>query len=81
MAPRLLHFWGPPATLVTYPASGQPVLLAFTGRKLAGILIFEMSSGGSQGGSPPGSQQSDQIQAIHVIADPRQLAFLSAQLG
>jgi RNA polymerase sigma-70 factor, ECF subfamily len=67
VARRLLHFWGPPATLVTYPVSGQPVLLGFSGRELAGILVFTMNN--------------EQIQAVHVIADPRQLGFLSAQLG
>ena len=67
VARRLLHFWGPPATLVTYPVSGQPVLLGFSGRELAGILVFTMNN--------------EQVQAVHVIADPRQLGFLSAQLG
>jgi len=67
VARRLLYFWGPPATLVTYPVSGQPVLLGFSGRELAGILVFTMNN--------------EQIQAVHVIADPRQLGFLSAQLG
>ena len=82
VARRLLYFWGPPATLVTYPVSGQPVLLGFNDRELGGILVLSMKvSGGSQGGRPPRSQQSDQIQAVHVIADPRQLGFLSAQLG
>jgi RNA polymerase sigma-70 factor (ECF subfamily) len=67
VARRLLYFWGPPATLVTYPVSGQPVLLGFSGRELAAILVFTMNN--------------EQIQAVHVIADPRQLGFLSAQLG
>ena len=67
VARRLLYFWGPPATLVTYPVSGQPVLLGFSGRELAGILVFTMNN--------------EQVQAVHVIADPRQLGFLSAQLG
>ena len=84
VARRLLYFWGPSATLVTYPVFGQPVLLGFIDRELAGILVFTMNDGGgAQGGfwaRPPGSQQS-LIQAVHVIADPRQLGFLSAQLG
>jgi RNA polymerase sigma-70 factor (ECF subfamily) len=67
VARRLLYFWGPSATLVTYPVSGQPVLLGFIGRELAGILVFTI--------------KGDLIQAVHVIADPRQLEFLSAQLG
>ena len=67
VARRLLYYWGPSATLVTYPVSRQPVLLGFIGRELAGILVFTMNG--------------DMIQAVHVIADPRQLGFLSAQLG
>ena len=67
MARRLLYFWGPPATLVTQPVAGQPALLGFRGRELAGILVFTM--------------KDEMIQAVHVIADPRQLGFLSAQLG
>ena len=66
VARRLLYYWGPGATLVSLSAAGQPVLLAFTGRVLGGILIFTMRAG--------------KIQAIHVIGDPRQLAFVSAQL-
>jgi RNA polymerase sigma-70 factor, ECF subfamily len=72
IARRLLHFWGPPATLVSYPAAGQPVLLGFTGRALAGILVFTMRDDADLPGS---------IQSIHVIGDPRKLAFLSSQLG
>ena len=72
VARRLLYYWGPSATLVSHPVAGQPALLAFRGRDLAGLLVFTMSSGG---------QQSDTIEAVHVIADPRQLGFVSAQLG
>ena len=67
VARRLLYFWGPSATLVTQPVAGQPALLGFRGRELAGVLVFTM--------------KDDKIQAVHVIADPRQLGFLSAQLG
>jgi RNA polymerase sigma-70 factor (ECF subfamily) len=81
VARNLLFYWGPSATLVSYPVAGQPALLGFIGRELAGVLVFTMQGGGSQGGRPPGSPQSDKIQAVHVIADPRQLGFLSAQLG
>jgi RNA polymerase sigma-70 factor, ECF subfamily len=81
VARRLLHFWGPPATLVTQPVAGQPALLGFTGRELSGVLVFTMrDAGGSQGGRPPGSQQS-LIEAVHVIGDPRKLRFLSSQLA
>ena len=67
VARRLLYFWGPSATLVSHPVAGQPALLGFIGRELAGVLVFTM--------------QDDKIQAVHVIADPRKLGFLSAQLG
>jgi len=67
VARRLLYFWGPPATLVTQPVGGQPALLGFIGRELAGVLVLTMHHG--------------TIQAVHVIGDPRQLGFLSAQLG
>jgi RNA polymerase sigma-70 factor (ECF subfamily) len=65
VARNLLHYWGPPATLVTL--SGQPVLLGFVNRALAGVLVVTV--------------REDKIQAVHVIADPRQLSFLSGQLG
>ena len=66
VARNLLRFWGPGTTLVTHPVAGQPALLGFAGRVLAGVLIFTMRDG--------------KIQAVHVIGDPRQLAFVSAQL-
>jgi RNA polymerase sigma-70 factor, ECF subfamily len=67
VARNLLFYWGPSATLVSHPVAGQPALLGFIGRELAGVLVFMM--------------REDKIQAVHVIADPRQLGFLSAQLG
>jgi RNA polymerase sigma-70 factor (ECF subfamily) len=66
VARNLLHFWGQGATLVSLPAGGQPAVLAFTGRELAGVLVFTM--------------RGELIQAIHVIGDPRKLDFLSLQL-
>ena len=48
-----------------FPA-GQPALLGFVDRVLAGVLVFTMRDG--------------KIQAVHVIGDPRQLAFVSSQL-
>jgi len=66
VARRLLHFWGSGTTLVTLPVAGQPALLGFVDRKLAGILVFTM--------------RDEVIQAVHVIGDPRQLAFVGAQL-
>jgi|SRR5215467_584322 len=66
VARNLLHYWGQPATLVSLPVGGQPALLAFFGRELAGVLVLAM--------------RDDAIQTVHVIGDPRKLAFLSAQL-
>jgi len=66
VARRLLYFWGPGTTLVTHPVAGQPALLGFVDRVLAGVLVFTMRDG--------------KIQAVHVIGDPRQLAFVSSQL-
>jgi RNA polymerase sigma-70 factor (ECF subfamily) len=67
VARRLLRFWGPGTTLVTVPAAGPPALLGFVRRELAGVLVFTMRDG--------------KIQAVHVIGDPRQLAFVRSQLG
>jgi RNA polymerase sigma-70 factor, ECF subfamily len=66
VARRLLYFWGPGTTLVTHPVARQPALLGFVDRVLAGVLVFTMRDG--------------KIQAVHVIGDPRQLAFVSSQL-
>jgi RNA polymerase sigma-70 factor, ECF subfamily len=67
IAANLLRFWGPPATLVSHPVGGQPALLGFFGRELAGVLVFTM--------------RGEQIESIQAIADPRKLGFLSAQLS
>jgi RNA polymerase sigma-70 factor (ECF subfamily) len=66
IARNLLRFWGQDATLVSHPVAGQPAVLAFTGRELAGVLVFTM--------------RGELIQAVHVIGDPRKLDFLSSQL-
>lgn len=66
VAANFLRFWGSPATLVSHPIGGQPALLGFYGRELAGVIVFTMSG--------------ELIQSIEVIADPRKLGFLSAQL-
>jgi RNA polymerase sigma-70 factor, ECF subfamily len=66
VARQLLHYWDPGTTLVTLPVAGQPALLGFIDRKLAGVLVFTVRAG--------------RIQAVHVIGDPRQLAFAGAQL-
>ena len=67
VARHLLHYWGPAATLVSHPLAGQPALLGFRDRHLAGLLVFAM--------------QGEKIEAVHVIADPAKLNFLSAQLA
>jgi RNA polymerase sigma-70 factor, ECF subfamily len=66
-AGNLLRYWGPGATLVSHPVAGQPALLGFTGRELAGVLVLTTCG--------------DKVQAVHVIGDPRQLRLVSAQLG
>src|SRR5262252_3516530 len=66
VARNLLYYWGPRATLVSLPVAGQPALLGFFDRQLAGVLVFTM--------------RGDVIQAVRVIGDPRKLAFLRAQL-
>jgi RNA polymerase sigma-70 factor, ECF subfamily len=67
VARNLLHYWGPHATLVSHPVGGEPALLAFVDRVLAGVLIFTM--------------RGELIQAVHVIGDPRVLSFVSTQLA
>jgi len=66
VAANLLRFWGK-ATLVSHPVGGQPAVLGFFDRKLAGVLVFTM--------------RGEVIQAVHVIADPRKLRFVGAQLS
>jgi len=66
VAGNLIRFWGPDATLVSYPG-GQPAILGFRGRQLAGILVLTMGD--------------EVIQGVHVIGDPVQLSFLGSQLG
>ena len=67
VARNLLHFWGPHATLVSHPVGGDPALLGFIDRALAGVLVFTM--------------RGEKIQGVHVIGDPRKLSFLSSQLS
>jgi RNA polymerase sigma-70 factor (ECF subfamily) len=67
VARNLLRFWGPDATLVSFPGGAQPALLGFVGRELKGVLVLTM--------------RGERIQAVHVIADPAELGFLAAQLA
>ena len=66
VARNLLRFWGP-ATLVSQPLAGQPALLGFRDRDLAGVLVLGM--------------RGDLIESVHVIADPAKLAALGLQLS
>ncbi len=66
VAANLLRFWSPPATLVSHPIAGQPAVLGFYGRELAGVLVFAV--------------KGELIESITAIADPRKLAYLAAQL-
>ena len=67
VAANLLRFWGPGSTLVSHPAGGQPALLGFHGRTLAALLVLRM--------------RGEQVQAVHVIADPAQIGFLGRHLA
>jgi RNA polymerase sigma-70 factor (ECF subfamily) len=67
VAANLLRFWGPGSTLVSHPVGGQPALLGFHGRALAALLVLHM--------------RGEQVEAVHVIADPAQIGFLGRQLA
>jgi RNA polymerase sigma-70 factor (ECF subfamily) len=67
VAKNLLRFWGQGATLVSHSVGGQPAVLGFLGRQLAGVLVFTM--------------RGEIIQAVHVIGDPAKLSFLTSQLS
>jgi RNA polymerase sigma-70 factor, ECF subfamily len=62
VARNLLHFWGPPATLVSHPVGGQPALLGFVGQDLAGVLVLSMDA--------------DVVQSVTVIGDSRRLSLI-----
>jgi RNA polymerase sigma-70 factor, ECF subfamily len=66
VAANLLRYWGPGAALVSVPAGGQPVLLGFRGRVLAGVLLLRL--------------RGPAVEAVRVIGDPRTLALLRRQL-
>ena len=67
VAAGLLRFWGPGSTLVSHPVGGQPALLGFHGHALAALLVLRIRGG--------------QVEAIHIIADPAQIGFLSRRLA
>ena len=60
----LRYFGG--ATLVAVPGQREPLLLAFDGRRLAGIISLEL--------------RQARVFEIHVLADPARLALLDTQL-
>ncbi|HEX6448350.1 MAG TPA: RNA polymerase sigma factor SigI [Trebonia sp.] len=66
VARNLVRFWGEGATLVSLSAVGQPALLGFVDRRLTAVLVLVMGG--------------ERIRAVQVIADPRLLEFISAQL-
>jgi RNA polymerase sigma-70 factor (ECF subfamily) len=60
-----LHYFGG-STMVQVPSQPEPVLLAFDGRRLAGVISLEI--------------RQARVVEIHVLADPRRLALLHTQL-
>jgi RNA polymerase sigma-70 factor, ECF subfamily len=62
---NFLRYYGG-ATLVEVPGQREPLLLAFDGRRLAGIISLEI--------------RRARVFKIHVLADPRRLALLDSQL-
>ena len=62
---NFLRYYGG-ATLVEVPSQREPLLLAFDGRHLAGVISLEIRRG--------------RVFKIHVLADPRKLALLDTQL-
>ena len=65
----IMGFYGPRSgtTLVSYPILGQPGVLAFSDRRLVGILSFKLRAG--------------LVIDVHAIADPRKLDLASRQLA
>jgi RNA polymerase sigma-70 factor (ECF subfamily) len=66
VARNLVRFWGEGATLVSLSGGGLPTLLGFVDRTLTAVLVLNM--------------RGQRIQAVQVIADPRLLDFMAAQL-
>jgi len=64
---NILHYWGRPDTvLVAQPVCGQPAVLAFVNRRLAGLLALSI--------------KDDRITKIHVLVRPSTLEPLRAEL-
>ena len=65
---NILRYWSRPDTvLVPQPVCGQPAVLAFVNRRLAGLLALSISDG--------------RITKIHVLVRPSTLEPLRAELG
>jgi RNA polymerase sigma-70 factor, ECF subfamily len=67
VAANILTYWGRRASLVSLPTAGEPCLLAFVDREIAGVLVLTVAEG--------------RISKIHVQAQPAKLRFLRAQLS
>ncbi|CFB40201.1 proline dehydrogenase family protein [Mycobacterium tuberculosis] len=68
VGPTILRHWSHPATvLVAQPVCGQPAVLAFVNRALAGVLALSIEAG--------------KITKIHVLVQPSTLDPLRAELG
>jgi RNA polymerase sigma-70 factor (ECF subfamily) len=67
VAANLINYWGN-ATLVSVPSGAGPAVLGFRNRRLAGVLVLNLSSSG------------EKVDKVHVIADPAKLAFLRGTL-
>ncbi len=65
---NILRYWGQPGTvLVPQPVCGQPTVLAFVNRRLAGLLALSI--------------EDSRITKIHVLVRPSTLEPLRAELG
>jgi RNA polymerase sigma-70 factor (ECF subfamily) len=62
---NFLRYYGG-STLVEVPSQREPLLLAFDGRRLAGVISLEI--------------RQARVFKIHVLADPTRLALLDTQL-
>jgi hypothetical protein len=67
VAANLINYWGN-ATLVSVPSGAGPSVLGFRNRRLAGVLVLNISPSG------------DRVDIVHVIADPAKLVFLRGTL-
>lgn len=66
VAANLLHFWGPPAALVSQPIAGHAALLGFHSRRLTGVLLLDV--------------EHEHVQRIRVFGDPVLLDALNLKL-